>query len=169
MPPCTTNELLLTLAELSIAYVGFAAVVGVISQRAAAWPLELRLMFRAMIEVGLFSVLICILPVALATTGLTDQALWFMSSIVALACGGALFSARVFLLRTRLPGVPAISRVLLIPVSLIAMLINVANILIWREAAPYVAGALLPMGSGAVIFLTMIYTLFPLRANDENP
>ena len=48
-----TPEVFYTLAEVAIAFVGFAAILGVLSARVEVWPAEVQVMFRALIEIGL--------------------------------------------------------------------------------------------------------------------
>ena len=164
-----SNDLILTLAEVSIAYVGFAAIFGVLSSRAEIWPPELRLLFRALIEVGLFSLFLSVCPYTLNALGIKEIDLWFYSSIGAVLAGVGMGVARLYLIRTRLPQVPVVGRYLLIPVMLITFLLFIVNAIVWREPGIYVLGIVLSLVGASAIFLALIYRLFPIprRGNDD--
>ncbi len=71
------NDFLATLAEVSVAYVGFASIVAVIhSVRSDSWSPEDRIVFRALIEIGLGCVVLSLIPNALSSVGLGPSTIW---------------------------------------------------------------------------------------------
>lgn len=155
-------DLILTLAEISIAYVGFAAIFGILSARINIWPSELRLMFRALIEVGLFSLFLSVCPHTLNALGIKDTDLWMFASIAAVLGGTVMASARLYLVRTRLSQVPLVGKFLLIPVMTTTLLLYLLNAIVWREPGIYILGIVLGLATASAIFLALIYRLFPI-------
>jgi hypothetical protein len=61
-------DVLLSIGEVAIAYVGFSSIVAVFSaERRGGWLSEDRVIFRAMIELSLVSIFASFLPHALET------------------------------------------------------------------------------------------------------
>jgi hypothetical protein len=158
-----STDLILTLAEVSIAYVGFAAIFGILSTRTRAWSPELRFMFRALIEVGIFSLYLSIIPHTLSFFGVMGSYLWMYSSIAALVGGILMGTARIYLIRTRLDNVPSVGKFLLIPLTLVTLALFLVNTLLWQQPGPYVLGIVLALATASSIFLSLIYRLFPIK------
>ena len=159
-------DLILTLAEISIAYVGFAAVVGVLSTRTADWTPDLRLLFRALIEIGLFSLLLCTLPHVLAAFEMPGADLWTYASATALVGAASMAGIRIYQVRTRLGHIIAIGKFLLIPLNFASLILFALNATIWKAAGPYVVGIMILLVSASSIFLALIYNLFPVKKDD---
>ncbi len=84
--PNAARDLLLTIAEVSIAYVGFASIVAVLSSsRPGGWEPEDRIIFRAMIEVGFLCVLMSFIPHTIASAGVPEEVVWPTASAIAVA------------------------------------------------------------------------------------
>lgn len=163
-----SSDLILTLAEVSIAYVGFAAIFGILSTRTSVWSAELRVMFRALIEVGIFSLYLSIIPHTLNTFGVVEAHLWTYSSIAALAGGIPMGTARMYLIRTRLDKVPSVGKFLLIPLMVLTIALYLVNALVWQQPGPYVLGIVLALITGSGIFLSLIYRLFPIQKSTRD-
>ena len=74
-------SLLLTGAEISVAFVGFASLVGVFLSRGdGALAPRARIALTSMLDYGLFSLLACGIPLLLDRIGVDDRSLWRVSS-----------------------------------------------------------------------------------------
>ncbi len=162
------QDLLLTLAEISIAYVGFSAIVGALSSSSKEWNSEIKLFLRSMIEVGLFSMSLSLLPEFFLVIGLEEQYIWMSASGVGLVIGGAMFANRMRQLRTAIGRPLPVGRFVLIPLGLIAMVIMILNVVIWQTPGPYVVATMLSLTSATVMFLALVYQLFPLNLDKES-
>lgn len=161
-----TPAILLTLAEVSIAYVGFAAIFGILSTRAEAWPSDVQLMFRALVEVGLAALFISVIPSGLALLQFEHAHLWLIASAIALASAVTISGWRIYLIRSRLVRFPR-EAPLLLTMSTVNLALLTGNILIWRAAGPYVLALIVSLVGASSIFLAMIYRMFPILRERE--
>ncbi len=120
-------------------------------------------MFRALIEVGIFSLYLSIIPHTLSFFGVMGAYLWMCSSIAALVGGILMGAARMYVIRTRLDNVPSIGKFLLIPLMLLTIAVFLVNTLVWQQPGPYVLGIVLTLATSSSIFLSLIYRLFPIK------
>ena len=74
-------DLLLTVAEVAVAFAGFASLVGILGQRSARDdPRVLGARMRGMVLFSLLAVFFALLPILLARYGLDDVLVWRTSS-----------------------------------------------------------------------------------------
>ncbi len=74
-------DLLLTIAEVSIAFAGFASIVAVLGRRdGGGWPTEDVDRFWVMIEYSLGALFFALIPFALFHLGVREPALWKLAS-----------------------------------------------------------------------------------------
>lgn len=156
-----TPEVLLTLAEVSIAYVGFAALFGILSSRAEEWPGEVQLMFRALIEVGLVLVFLSLAPVVLALCHIDAPDRWLFASLIAMVTLLGNIGWRIHQIRTRLGHFPREAPVA-IPMVVVNLVLYAGNAVIWREPGPYVIALVNGLAGASLIFLAMVYRMFPI-------
>ena len=94
------EDLLLTIAEVAVAFAGFASIVSVLGRRSSDTPEYINaLRMRAMILSSLLAVAFSILPFVLHSYGLTGGMLWRTSSaVLLLASTGLAYSilSRIF-------------------------------------------------------------------------
>ena len=78
------GDLLLTLAEVSVAFAGFSGVVAVFGRRdPSSWSFADRYRFLLLVESSLSLLLFCILPFGLSSLHITDESVWrAMSALV---------------------------------------------------------------------------------------
>jgi hypothetical protein len=161
-----TPEVLYTLTEVSIAYVGFAAVFGVLSSRAEIWPPEVQLMFRALIEVGLMVMFLCLVPIALELCRVDGSDRWLFASLGAVFAGIGLTIWRAYLVRFQLQRLPREGPVfILFTVANFGLLIG--NVVLWRSPGPYVIAIVFSLAAASAIFLAMIFRMFPISAMSD--
>jgi hypothetical protein len=79
-------DLLLTMAEVAVAFAGFASLVGLLGQRASRDdPRVLGARMRGMIFFSLAAVAFSMLPLILDSYGLTEAVVWRTASLLLLA------------------------------------------------------------------------------------
>jgi hypothetical protein len=75
------QTLLVTSAEIAVAFVGFASLVGVFLARSSGeLPARVRIILRALLDYGLLALLGCGIPLLLGLTDLREPAIWMTSS-----------------------------------------------------------------------------------------
>jgi hypothetical protein len=159
---------LTTIAEVAVAYVGFASIVAVIqSARSEEWQAEDRLIFRAMIEVSFATLLWCFLPAAAAVLELGERATWMVASALALATGAALLTRRMILVRRHLAGMPRAGTWFFLPMSVLSWVVLLANLLVWKAAGPYLIAVLISLAVASAMFLSLLARFFPLSGSRE--
>ena len=162
------NDLLATLAEISVAFVGFASIVAVIhSVRSDSWLPGDRILFRALIETGLGSVVLSLVPIAVSIVGMSTPTIWVVSSSIFAITVVVAVIRRFYQYRRYAGELPKFGRTFVIPVAFLGLVINVANIFVWQTAAAYVIGVLLLVVTASGMFLNLIIRFFPL-SNDED-
>ena len=159
------QSVLLTLAEISIAYVGFAAIVGALTSKSQEWTDGTRILFRSMIDTGLVNVFLCLIPNFLYLLSLEGSTLWLSSSIITTAMVTVVFIVRMVQIRRIVRTPLAIGRWLLIPLSVTTIAVYSVNAGFWETAGPYVLATGINILLSTVQFLAVISTLFPVRSS----
>ena len=94
----TGSDVLLTVAELAVAFAGFASIVVLFQHRdPSRWPAAVPVRLRAMVESSLGTLYGALMPFPLHAIGLEGETLWATSSaavIVALVVVGIVFYRR---------------------------------------------------------------------------
>lgn len=161
-----TPEVLYTLTEVAIAYVGFAAVFGVLSSRAEVWPPEVQLMFRALVEVGLLVLFLCLTPITLELVGYNGTDQWYIASMIGISLGLILTAWRAYLVRSRLVQFPRELPVFAF-FSVANFVILIGNAAFWRSAGPFVVAVITSLAAASSIFLAMIFRMFPISPRSQ--
>lgn len=163
------EDLLLGIAEVSIALAGFAGVVVVLGRRATGpWPLADQFQLRSLIENGLLVVLAALLPFAVQQHTQEPSVLWRISSGIFGVAGGVhafVVQGRRQRRLRRHPDeasdsfLPLSWVVVLVPVSAVvhaALLLNAADVVFHGSFAPYLYALLWDLLMGAVFFVRLI-------------
>ena len=159
------QSVLLTLAEISIAYVGFAAIVGALSSKSQEWTAGTKILFRSMIDTGLVNVFLCLIPNFLYLFAIDGPMLWTIASSVAATLVFGVFVARMLQIRRAVGAPLAIGRWLLIPLIIATLIAYVINTVIFGVAGLYVLATGVHILVSTVQFLAVIYTLFPIESS----
>jgi hypothetical protein len=79
----SNSEVLLTIAEVAVAFAGFASLVGMLGQQSAVDdPRVLGVRMRAMLLSSLFVVMFSLFPLVLNAYGLHEGSVWIASSLI---------------------------------------------------------------------------------------
>ena len=159
----SVQSVLLTMSELSIAYVGFAAIVGALSTRSEEWTIGTRILFRSMIDTGLVNVFLCLSPNVLNLLSFEGSDLWAISSVLALLIVLGAFVGRMIQIRRTVGAPLAVGRWLLIPLIVVAIATYLVNAIVWKTPGIYVFATSMNILVNTIQFLTVMWTLFPIQ------
>ncbi len=162
------ENLLLVFAEVSVAYVGFGAIVAALQSRTDSWSIENRFLFRAIVESAFGSLLVAVIPLLVSGFGYTEGALWaYSSSLVALGAVCALIF-RVFQLRLAFNKQPRVLRYIAWPPTLFSLGCFVGNAFYWQAAGPYILANATMILQASVMFLVLLYRIFPIGNKESH-
>ncbi len=139
----------LTLAEVSIAFAGFASIAVLFRRRAAGrWAPEDALRFQIMIISSLSALFFSLFPLALGAYSISESAVWAWSSgllllAFAAAVGGGLPRFAKLVREARANLALAVISLVLIVGAVVLQALNVLSIGFSREPAPYLTGVVL--------------------------
>ncbi len=89
-------EILLTTAEIAVAFAGFASLVTILGRRSSRVdPRIIAMRFRGMLTNSLLVVAFSMIPLLLFRYGLRETAVWRISSVLLALAGGTNFLALV--------------------------------------------------------------------------
>lgn len=171
------SEVLLTIAEVAVAFAGFASLVGILGQGTSADdPRVIGVRMRGMLLSSLMVVGFSIFPILLARYGLSVDVIWTASSLVLLAATAFYYvwflGALQALGRAEIPTTTFQRRViiptlLLVAASLAALL--VANVFLATPAVYLTALALVLFQSGFAFCLIVFSFLPRVEASGGGP
>ncbi|MEN8184352.1 MAG: hypothetical protein ABFS46_17640 [Myxococcota bacterium] len=158
-------DVLLTIAEVSVAFAGFASVVVLFQHRdPVKWSPRVVVRLRTMIESSLCALLLALLPFALHHLGLSGEQLWGWSSGLAAGALVLLSSAVVRrslrFIRSRELSRPFAFATFGVNVLVFgALVLNAAGVLFQREFGPYLLGVIWALAFASLMFLRVV--VFP--------
>jgi len=160
----TDIDILLSVAEIAVAFAGFAAIAGVIGNRQAASQYHDFERLRGVVVASVVVVVASLIPIVLSRFGLADEAVWRIASGIALIInllglaqvirGGrqsGLISADRFYTR--------IAYAIEVPIEL-TVIANVLGLFPSHLAALYLAFLVLLLCQAAVVFVGLLASLF---------
>ena len=169
------SDVLLTIAEVAVAFAGFSSLVSILGRRNSLDdPRVLGVRMRAMLLSSLVVVAFSILPVILGRYGTTPELVWRSSSVALLAASGIFFVwvlmsfralGRAAMMRTRVQSFLIAPTVLLTLTSLIALL--VANVILARSEI-YLTALLLVLFQSGFTFCFIVFSFLP-RVRVDGP
>ena len=162
------SDVLLTLAEVAVAFAGFASLVGVLGQRTSADdPLVIGVRMRGMLLSSLLVVAFSIFPILLGRFGASPELTWRASSLVLLAATASYYvwflRAVSALGRTKIPTTNFQLKVIIPILLLLALSLGtllVANGFFATPAVYLTALALLLFQSGFA-FCLIVFSFLP--------
>jgi hypothetical protein len=159
------SDVLIVIAEVSVAFAGFAGIVAVFRQRGLEeWAPVDAVRFRFMVECSLTTILFALLPFVFHHLGASPTATWSAcSALMAAAIGGLLViaSLRVRRLRSQASGFSSALLRFMQAVALLAIALLVLNALsvgFTAEFGPYLAAlAWVLVASGVNFFRLLLF------------
>lgn len=162
-------DFLLTIAEISLAFVGFSAIIAVFRQAGGrTWSEFERLLIRAMIELGFAALFFALVPQILAYLGFPDPWVWGLSS-ASLGFFMLGYHANYLIRRHRVGGAaasPVRPTVLFTRITIglligAVLLLSAFDILVPRGVGVYAVGVTWLLALGAIFFLVTLATVEP--------
>ena len=142
-------DILLTTAELAVAFAGFASLVTILGRRSSRVdPRIIAMRFRGMLTNSLLVVAFSMIPLVLLRYGLSETVVWRLSSILLALAGGINFLALFFRGRPLYTeGVPisAVRRAVtfgLFVIAEVALVLNASGVTETIASAAYLTGLL---------------------------
>ena len=160
-------DLLLTMAEVSVAFAGFASITVLFRGRnAGEWSTPDRLRYGAMLRGSLCACLFSLFPVVLFQAGVSESWTWSLTSVCLLVYGIAMSRVFVFLFRVGARANIEIARnAIASGLNICFQLLNLAGIGFHREAAPVLLGlGLLLANAGANFYRLVVVSPSETRA-----
>lgn len=161
------SELLLTLAEVAVAFAGFASLVSILGQRSSVdHALVLGARMRAMLLSSLLVTAFALLPAVIAWYGPTPRSTWFISSLLFLVVVVAYLTWFTTALRSLSRKVAPnwFQRYVIIPVLSVLFLGLVSALLIntvVQGPALYVTALALLLCQGGFAFCLIVFSFLP--------
>jgi len=140
--PLNDTDLLVTIAEISVAFVGFAGLISVLGSHSSRDPRFVQaIRFRVMVLTSLSVAAFALLPLAMHRLGLSPEAVWRSSSALFFVVGmaNASYSWRSVHRALRIPGLRRPPR-LWFRISAYSVALVVAQALLAATAAGLAAG-----------------------------
>ncbi len=160
-------DLLQTIAEVAVAFVGFASLAGIVGSRQSAPTSEVQAgRLRGMVQSGLVVIAFCFVPFIFDRFGVPEQLVWrFSSAGLAVAGIGLAWSAVRLSRRVReaeLATIKSRRRMLAFGIAVAEVLLGatVVGVLHDRAAAAYLAGLLVFLFLAGFLFAGVISSFF---------
>ena len=163
------RDILLTLAEISVAFAGFSGVVAVFGRRdPGTWSFADRVRFFMLVHASLLSLLLCIVPFGLLALNVAEASVWRSLS--------ALFVLNIivvcFLFIRRFLAVSSSERaeftLIVFPVffAILAavLVLNIYNVAVGATFGPFLAGLIFLLAYSSFLFARMLISSFARRA-----
>ncbi len=166
------SDLLLTIAEVAVAFAGFASLVSILGHRSAQDDFYVSsVRMRAMVLYSLLVVAFALIPFVFNRYGLRDEALWRVSSALFAI---AVVAVEVWLIR-QVFGLHVLSRrrpvlVIVIPTLSVASVTLLANATIVPSsltAALYLTGLGLLLFLAGLVFALILFSFLARVDSDE--
>jgi len=163
------GDLLLTLAEISVAFAGFSGVVAVFGRRdPSSWSFADRFRFFSLVESSLSLLLLCILPFGLFSFHITDESVWRgMSALIV-----SYFVLSDIFRIARLRAAPSSERAELASIAtrvfaaghVLVLIFSIYNAVFVGEFGPFLAALIFILTRSAFLFARMLVAAFGRHA-----
>ncbi len=154
------HDVLLTTAELAVAFVGFAGIVVVLQRRQSAWEGANLQRFWAMLISALLVLVFSLLPLPFIASGRSCETTWAICSAAMAVFVGAETVWFVIVALGRVPRFRGVLSAMLLPFALSSLVILVLNMLdvgFHRSFAGYLVGHFYLIGSSGAFFIRLVY------------
>jgi hypothetical protein len=157
----------MTMAELSLAVIGFSAIVSALQRAQVATPIA-RISSRLLVEVALSAFALSMLPALFVSFGLSGTRLWQLCSLigsVSVIIQISITLHRTRPLRTQLPGTKGAARGdVAAGVTFLIALANLPNAGGWPwppSPGPYTALIMADLGAACLFFVQAFFAIAP--------
>jgi hypothetical protein len=152
------SELLLTMAEVAVAFAGFASITVLFRGRSAGeWAIPDVFRYGAMLRGSLCACLFSLLPVVLFRAGVSEHWTWSLTSVGLLAYSVLLSRVFVVLFRAGARANAEIARnAIAIGLNGSLQLLNLLGLGFHREAAPVLLGVGLLLANAGANFYRLV-------------
>ena len=168
------SDVLLTIAEIAVAFAGFSSLVGILGQRSSVDdPRVLSVRMRAMLLSSLMVTALAILPVVVSRYGATGEFVWRSSSAALFVLSAGFFVwmlwsfrslGRTAVTRTRVQRFVILPTVILTLTTLVVLAL--VNVILARPAI-YLTGLLLLLFQSGHTFVHIVFSFLPRVRVDE--
>jgi hypothetical protein len=166
----TPESFLTTSAEIGIGIAGFAGIASVLGYEGRdGWTPQNIIRMRILLRASFGAVLLSLLPIALASTEMSDKLLWGRSSAIYAAWTAYILLAGLYGLRggfTSTEPVETSYVVFLVGALLAIITLNVTNLVLLQTAWPYLFSLLLTLTIAFVQFVRLLRGLWQ-RASES--
>ena len=169
------SDILLTIAEVAVAFAGFSSLVGILGQRSSLDdPRVLGVRMRTMLLSSLIVVGFALLPLVMVRYGATAEVVWRSSSVAFSAVGVAFFAwvllslralGRAALTRTRVQRLIILPFVFLTLTSFVVLVL--VNVILARPAI-YLTALLLMLLQSGHTFCHIVFSFLPRVGADTD-
>ncbi len=152
------TDLLLTMAEVSVAFAGFASITMLFRGRSdGEWKFADVLRYGAMLRGSLSACFFSLLPVVLSRAGVSETWTWSLTSVALLGYGAAMSRtfALLFRLRARVSA-EIIRNALAVGLIVSIQLLNLLSVGFDREAAPVILGVSVLLANAGANFYRLV-------------
>jgi hypothetical protein len=162
-------DLLLTTAEIAVAFAGFAGLISVIGRGSASDPRRAAFLLRFALEVSLFVVAFSLIPLLPLSYGLAAESSWRLSSFLFVAASQMASVAMIRRLRQAgfafSVGIQATVFVLSVGADLL-LVVNALGLFGSAAFPVYLTGLFANLGLAGFYFLLVVGSVFP--SNDDH-
>jgi len=156
-------DLLLTTAEIAVAFAGFASLISVIGRSAAPDPRRAAFLLRFALEVALFVVAFSLVPLLLLSYGLAAESSWRLSSllfVVASQMASVAMSMRYRRAELPVSVALAVTAVVLSAGADLLLLVNALGFFGSAAFPVYLTGLFANLGLAGFYFLLVVGAVF---------
>ncbi len=162
------GEILLTLAEVSVAFAGFSGVVAVFGRRdPGSWAFSDRFRFFSLVHTSLASLLLCILPFGLLAFHVAEESVWRSLSALFVLYNVVVAFLSFRRLLAASPSERAEFTPIVLPVTLamIAAILafNIHNVAAGATFGPFLVGLIFLLALSSFLFARMLVSAFGAR------
>ena len=159
------EDILLTLAEVSVALAGFSGVVAVFGRRdPGTWSFADRFRFFALVHTSLSSLLLCILPFGLLAFNIPEEAVWSALSALFVVYNAVVgfFTSRRFLAASSSERAEFTSGVMPVMFAILApiLVLSIFNVAVGGTFGPFLVALIYLLVLSSFLFARMLVSAF---------
>ncbi len=159
------EDILLTLAEVSVALAGFSGVVAVFGRRdPGTWSFADRFRFFALVHTSLSSLLLCIIPFGLLAFSLAEETVWSALSALFVVYNAVVgfFTSRHFLAASSSERAEFTSGVMPVMFAIFSpiLVLSIYNVAVLGTFGPFLVALIYLLVQSSFLFARMLVSAF---------